>query len=223
MPPDPNAQFDQSLLDLIEHSPVGAVPRTTHHQDALKRLSATNQVYPDADHAEGYVTARSLARLPHFQANNLDALIAGQIAPEALESNGTIFDRYVRSLPAARQAAAEALRVNVAGRPPMHRAKVVGDAKVVAHDPVHTLFLVPGVGPKKGIPGNYLYGYLFQLPVSGSTGPGWTIHLHDSDHDAAIFNTASLAEALAKLQEVMESAPFHLVELEVLGFDLKKP
>ena len=215
MPQDPNAHFDQSVLDLIEHSPVGAVPRTTHHLDALKRLYATHQVYADADHVDGHVTARSLAKLPHFQAGNLEALIAGQIGPDALESNGKIFDRYVQSLPAPRRAAAENLRIMVAGRPPMHRAKVVGDTKVVAHDPVHSLFLVPGVGPKKGIPGNYLYGYLFQPHP-----PSWAIHLHDSDHDAAIFEAPDLPQALAKLQEVLESAPFNLTELDVLGFKL---
>jgi len=220
MPQNPNAQFDESLLDLIEHSPIGAVPRTTHHQDALKRLALANQVYPDADHADGYVTARSLARLPLFQANNLAELIAGRISAGALESNAKIFDRYVQSLPAARREAAEKLRSMVAGRPPMHRTKHVGDAKVVAQDPVHTLFLVPGVGPKKGIPGNYLYGYLFPEPAGAGSPGGWTIHLHDSEHDAAIFHAPDLAAAWAKFQEVEESAPFHLVELEVLGFQL---
>jgi hypothetical protein len=219
MPHDLNAEFDQSLLDLIEHSPVGAVPRTTHHQDGLKRLSATNQVYPDADHVDGYVTARSLARLPHFQAENLAALVAGQIQPEALESNGKIFDRYVQALPAPRREAAERLRMAVAGRPAHHRAKVVHETKVVAHDPVHTLFLLPGAGPKKGIPGNYLYGYLF--PANAEATSGWVIHLYDSDNDAAIFNAPDLAEAYAKLQEVLESAPFNLAELAVLGFALK--
>jgi hypothetical protein len=216
MPHDPNAHFDQTVLDLIEHSPVGAVPRTTHHQDALKRLYTTHQVYADADHGDGHVTARSLARLPLFHAGNLAELIAGKISPDALESNGKIYDRYMAALPAARRPAAENLRVMVAGRIPQHRAKVVGDTKVIAHDPVHTLFMVPGVGPKKGLPGNYLYGYVFQLPSGG-----WTIHLHDSDHDAAIFDAPDLAAALAKLQEVMESAPFNLTELDVLGFQLK--
>jgi hypothetical protein len=28
----------------------------------------------------------------------------------------------------------------------------------MAHDPIHTLFLVPGAGPNPGIPGNYLHG-----------------------------------------------------------------
>jgi len=215
---NPNAEFDQSLLDLIEHSPTGAVPRTTHHQDALKRLSSTGQVYPDADHVDGYVTARSLARLPHFQAQNLEALVAGQIPPESLESNGKIFDRYVQALPAPRREAAEKLREMVAGRTVHHRAKVIHDTKVVAHDPVHTLFLVPGAGPKKGIPGNYLYGYLFPAPSSAD---GWVIHLYDSDHDAAICNASDLSSAYAKLQEVLESAPFNLIELDVFGFALK--
>lgn len=218
MPHNPHVEFDQSLLDLIEHSPTGAVPRTTHHQDALQRLAATNQVYPDADHADGYVTARSLARLPHFQAVNLSELVAGQIPPESLEGNGKIFDRYVQSLPASRREGAEKLREMVAGRTVHHRAKVIHDTKVVAHDPVHTLFLVPGAGPKKGIPGNYLYGYLFPAP---SAADGWVIHLYDSDHDAAICHAPDLASAYAKMQEVLESAPFNLTELDVLGFALK--
>ncbi len=204
---------------MIEHSPVGAVPRTTHHQDALKRLSATNQVYPDADHLDGYVTVRSLARLPHFQAENLAALVSGQISPEALESNGKIFDRYVQSLPETRRAAAEKLRAEVAGRTVHHRPKVVHDTKVVAHDPVHTLFLVPGAGPKKGIPGNYLYGYLFPATIEPTS--GWLIHLFDSDHDAATISALDLASAYAQLLEVFESAPFNLTELAALGFALK--
>ena len=34
------------------------------------------------------------------------------------------------------------------------------------------------------------------------------------------FDTPKLPEALAKLQEVLASAPFHLNELEALGFKL---
>src|SRR5471032_3401906 len=104
MPHNPHAQFDESVLDLIEHSPIGAVPGTPSHRDALNRLHASHQVYADADHKDGHVTARSLARRPCFHARNLDALIAGAIDATALEPNAGIFDRYVASLPAERRA-----------------------------------------------------------------------------------------------------------------------
>ena len=67
---------------MIEHSPVGAVPFTPTYQDAMKRLYASHQVYADADHKNGHVTARSLAKKPHFQANTLESVIAGKIGPE---------------------------------------------------------------------------------------------------------------------------------------------
>ncbi|MSU23755.1 MAG: hypothetical protein EXS32_08030 [Opitutus sp.] len=216
MPQDPNAHFDQTVLDMIEHSPVGAVPVTPSYQDAIKRLYASHQAYPDADHKTGHVTARSLTKLPHFQANNLAALIAGQIAPEALETNAQIFDRYVQSLPAAYRARAESYRLTVAGRVAHHRAKHGGE---IAHDPMHTLFLVPGTGPHPGLPGNYLHGSAFQVNASGAAN-SWAVHLHDSDDGAAMCDAPSMAEVLAKLQEVLESAPFNLNELEALGFRL---
>ena len=56
---------------------------------------------------------------------------------------------------------AEALRLLVAGRPAHHRRH----GSVIAHDPVHTLFLVPGAGPNPGIPGNYLHGSVLELSV----------------------------------------------------------
>eukprot|EP01035_Chromulina_nebulosa_P044783 gene44783-60647_t len=164
MPQNPHAEFDQTVLEMIEHSPIGAVPFTPTYQEALKRLYATHQVYADADHKGGHVTARSLAQKTHFHASNLEDVIAGRSAAESLEPNGKIFDRYVQSLPAALRARAETFRLTVAGKVAHHRAKHVGDDKVVvAHDPIHTLFLVPGAGPNPGLPGNYLHGAAVQL------------------------------------------------------------
>ena len=220
MPQDPNAHFDQTVLDMIEHSPIGAVPMTPAYQDALKRLYASHQVYADADHKKGHVTARSLAKRPHFRASNLDALIAGKIGAEALEANGSIFDRYVQSLPAEARVRAESFRLTVAGKVAHHRAKLVGtDKVVVAHDPVHTLFLVPGAGPNPGLPGNYLHGAAVQLRAADDS--PWSVHVHDSDDGDALCEVATRAEALAKLNEVIESAPFMMDELEALGFTLK--
>jgi len=200
---------------MIEHSPVGAVPVTPAYQDAIKRLYASHQAYSDADHKDGHITARSLAKLPMFHASNLAELVAGTIAPEALETNNSIFDRYVRSLPAARHAKAESHRLTVAGKVAHHRAK---HGVVTAHDPIHTLVLVPGTGPHPGLPGNYLHGSAFQLRAEAAS--PWAIHLHDSDDGAARFDAADMAGALAKLQEVIESAPFNLNELEAIGFRL---
>jgi hypothetical protein len=220
MPQDPNAHFDQNVLDQIEHSPIGAVPFTPTYQDALKRLYASHQAYPHADHKNGHVTARSLAKLPHFQAKNLDELIAGRIRAEALEANGSIYDRYVQSLPAAVRARAETFRLSVAGKIAHHRAKHVGDDKVVvAHDPIHTLFLVPGTGPHPGLPGNYLHGAAVQRRATDDS--PWSVHVHDSDDGDAIFESATMAESLAKMVEVLECAPFNMNELEALGFTLK--
>jgi hypothetical protein len=214
---DPHAPFDQAVLDMIEHSPIGAVPNTPAYQDAIARLYASHQAYADADHKDGHVTARSLAKLPPFHANNLDGLIAGLIEPAALESNASIFERYVQSLPTARRAKAESFRTHVAGRPAHHRAKQIGGVKtVVAHDPIHTLFLVPGTGPHPGLPGNYLHGSVLQLNAGPAS--AWAVHIHDSDDGAALCDAPTMPEALAKLAEVLESAPFHMNELEALGF-----
>ena len=200
---------------MIEHSPIGAVPVTPAYQDALRRLYASHQAYPDADHKDGHVTARSLTKLPSFHAQNLAELIAGKIAPEALEPNNSIFDRYERSLPAARRSKAENHRLTVAGKVAHHRAK----QGVVAHDPIHTLFLVPGTGPHPGLPGNYLYGSAFQVGADTVAGP-WVVQLHDSDDGAALFDAPDMATALAKVQEALDSAPFNMNELEALGFRL---
>ena len=211
MPHDPNAQFDQAALDVIEHSPVGALPYTPAYRDALARLYASHQVYPSADHKGGHVTARSLRNLPSFFAENLDALVSGQ--DELLEPNASVFKRYVQSLPANLQGKAEALHATVAGRPALHRAK----HGVVVHDPVHSLFVVPGAGPHAGLPGNYLYGFLAQGGRGGVAG-GWSIHLHDSEDGAVLFHTDDVKDAIAKVHEVIESAPFSMQELEALGF-----
>ena len=213
---DPHAEFDHAALDKIELSPIGALPGTPAYQDALKRLYAAQQVYAHADHKGGHVTARSLARLPVFHASNLEAFIAGQITDDALESNASIYDRYVASLPAAHRAKAESQRLLVIGKAIHHHAKNDG---TVVHDPLHTLFLVPGAGPHPGLPGNYLHGSVFHVGPDESTG-SWVVHIHDSDDGASRFSAPTRAEALAKLQEVLASAPFHLNELEGLGFRL---
>lgn len=219
MPLDPNSQFDQTVLEMIEHSPIGAVPMTPAYQDALKRLYAAHQIYASADHKGGHVTARSLATAPSFHANNLDAVFAGQISADELESNASIFDRYLGSLPAGRRAKAETYRLQVAGRPAHHRAKhtAVGDA-VTVHDPVHTLFLVPGTGPHHGLPGNYLYGSALQ--VNSSADSKWLLQLHDCDDGACVCDAATVNDALKLLQDVVASAPFTMDELDALGFKM---
>lgn len=219
MPIDPHAAFDETVLDMIEHSPIGALPSTPTYQDALKRLYAAHKVYASADHKNGHVTARLLARLPAFQASNLPAFAAGQIGAEALEANAAIFDRYVASLPAALRERAAGHRLHVAGKPAHHRAKHRDDgAVVVARDPVHTLFLVPGTGRNPGLPGNYLFGSVLQLTAAADS--PWGVHVHDSDDGAAFFDGVSMAEAFGKLEEVVASAPFTMTELEALGFRL---
>ena len=213
MPHDPNEQFDHAVLDKIEQSPIGAVPGTPAYQDAIKRLYATHQAYADADHKDGHVTARSLTKLPSFHASNLEEVIQGRLNPEHLERNAGIFDRYVQSLPADRRVRAEARRIQVAGKPVHHRKH---DGTPV-HDLIHSLFLVPGAGPHPGLPGNYLYGSLYE---TGHVATPWAINVHDSDDGAAVFEAPDLAAALVKLQELLASAPFNMNELETLEFRL---
>lgn len=210
---DPNTEFDHAVLDKIEASPIGAVPGTPAYQDSLRRLYAAQQVYPSADHKGGHVTARSLISLPFFHANNLDAFIAGEINDEALEPNASIYDRYVQSLPLDLRSRAEAQRTMVIGKPILHRARHGVQA---VHDPLHTLFLVPGAGPHPGLPGNYLHGAVFH--VGDEATGNWVLHVHDREDGASLFGTPKLADALAKLEEVLASAPFHLNELDGLGF-----
>jgi len=214
MPHDPHAEFDQNVLEMIEHSPVGALPNTPSYQDALLRLSAAHQVYAHADYEGGHVTARSLAARPVFFADNLNAFATGQIDEHAIESNASIFTRYVQSLPTALRDKAESFRANVAVPPPRHRAKLA-----VTHDPLHTICLVPGTGRHHGLPGNYLHGSLLEMS-SDSAPPSWAIHLHDCDDGAAMLDAPTLAAAVAAVRDLLECAPFHLEELEALGFRL---
>lgn len=212
---DPQAQFDQTILDMIELSPIGAVPHTPSYQDALQRLYALHQVYASADHKGGHVTARSLTTVPCIHAENLSELLAGKITPEALEPNAAIFDRYVASLPAALRPSAETHRLTVAGKVAHHRAK---HGVVTVHDPINTLFLVPGAGPHPGLPGNYLYGAAFQLHATDDS--PWIVQLHDVEDGAVIFEAPTMAAALEKMQEAIDSAPFTMNELIDLGFRL---
>ena len=213
---DPHAQLDQTVLDKIELSPVGAVPHTPTYQDALRRLYATHQVYASADFKDGHVTVRSLTQAPLFYANNLDALVAGKIAPDALEANASIFSRYVQSLPAALRDKAEAQRLKVVGRAIQHR-KHQGAVDPSIHDPVNSIVLVPGTGAHPGLPGNYVYGSLHEIVHAGAAST-WSIDLHDAEDATSTFNATTLPEALTALQDVIASAPFHLSELESLGF-----
>lgn len=219
MPQDPHAHFDPTVLDLIEHSPTGVVPATPSYMDALKRLLVTHQVYASANHKGGYVTSRSLATAAVFHAQNLADVVAGRAEPAALENNFSIFERYVASLPVSLRERAAERRAAVAGKASQHRAKHVGEHVVLAHDPIHTLFLVPGTGPHPGLPGNYLFGSALQHHAeSNST---WAIHLHDSDDGLAICELPTMSAAWEKLQEVLVSAPFNMNELASLGFILK--
>lgn len=213
---DTLAQFDQTVLDLVEHSPVGAVPHTPAYQDALRRLRAAHQVYASADHKSGYVTVRSLAALPAFYAPQLEGFLAGTVDAEALESETSVFNRYVKSLPPAVQAKAEATRAAVVGRRIHHRPKHAGEA---VHDPLHALFLVPGSGLHPGLPGNYLYGAVAEL--ENATGGAWAIQVHDVEEGVASCEVATRAEALDRLRDVLASAPFLLSELGELGFEIR--
>ncbi|MBK8479184.1 MAG: hypothetical protein IPL39_23760 [Opitutaceae bacterium] len=209
--------FDQTVLDLIDHSPTGSVPRTPTHDESITRLLAAQQVYHSADFKDGFVTTRRLASQPHFVATGLADLAAHPDDPSQLEANGTVFDRYVASLPQAQRLRAEAFRLATAGRPVHHRPKAGG---VLVHDPIHSIFLVPGTGPKTGLPGNYLRGSLDELPAAGGQ-PRFRIQVLDSDTDAAVCELPTLAAALEHLHDLIESAPFHLSELEALGFELR--
>ena len=218
MSQDPNSQFDHAMLDMIERAPGGVVPLTPSYQDSLKRLYLSHQIYANADHKGGHVTARSLSEAPRFHAVNLDAFLAGAIDPEALEPNDAIFARYVAARPPARRARAEAFRLKVAGRPVHHRSKHAGGEKLpVVHDLLHSLFLLPGAGPHPGLPGNYLHGSVVEAESGAAHGP-WSLHIHDSDDGDAVVDAGSIQEAFGKLREVLDSAPFNMDELVALGF-----
>lgn len=213
---DPHAQVDQTVLDKIEQSPVGAVPHTPTYQDALRRLYASHQVYASADYKDGHVTVRSLASAPLFHAANLAELVAGKIAPEALEANDSIFSRYVQSLPESLRAKAEAQRLKVVGRA-IHHRKHQGVVDPSIHDPITSIVLVPGTGPHPGLPGNYVYGALLEVMHSGAAST-WSVQLHDAEDAISSLDAPTLAEALSALQDMIASAPFQLSELDALGF-----
>jgi hypothetical protein len=213
----PHTQTELTVLDMIENSPVGAVPHTPTYQDALRKLHATHQVYSSADFKDGHVTVRSLTKLPLFYANNLGALAAGQIDAGELESNDRIFDRYVQSLPEALRAKADGHRLRVVGKPIQHRKHHGPGEAPAVHDPVQSMFLVPGAGPHPGIAGNYLYGSLNEV-MQGNAPSTWTVRLHDGEDGSSAMEASALPEALTALQDVIASAPFELSELAALGF-----
>ncbi len=217
MSSDPNAQMDQTVLDLIENSPTGAVPHTPTYQDTLRRLHAAHQVYSSADYKDGHVTVRSLAAKPSFLAANLAALRSGEISPDALEPDADIFDRYMASLPAELRERAETFRAHCVARSIHHRKHAGTDNEPAIHDPVRSLFLVPGTGPRLGLPGNYLRGALVEHVTPGEPSR-WTVSLHDAEDDTASGAPLELTAALDQVEEVVASAPFELGELEALGF-----
>jgi len=214
MASNPHAQIDQTVLEMIEHSPTGAVPHTPAYQDALVRLRAAHQVYASADHKNGFVSVRSLAVQPSFYAQNLEAFLAGKVDVTALESEASIYSRYVKSLPAALQAGAEERRTAVVAKRTHHRVKHGGEA---VQDPAHTIFLIPGAGPNPGLSGNYLFGSVLQTTADAANG-AWALHVHDREDEAAVCAADSQVAAFEKLQEVLASAPFQIGELEALGF-----
>jgi len=217
MSSDPHALQDQTVLDLIEHSPTGSVPHTPTYQDTLRRLHAVHQVYSSADYKDGHVTVRSLAAKPSFMPANLEELCAGKISAEALESGASIYDRYVASLPAELHARAETFRACAVVGNVYHRKHHGAGEALETHDPVHGLFLVPGTGPRLGLPGNYLRGALVEIMVPGEPSR-WTVSLHDAEDSSAVVEALDLPTALDLLKEVAASAPFELSELDALGF-----
>ena len=216
MSQDLAAQLEQTVLEMIEHSPAGAVPHTPTYWDALGRLRASHQVYASADYKDGFVTVRSLAAKPAFYARNFEAFASGETAADGVETDASIYSRYVNSLPAALQARAEASRAAVVARKTQHRAR---HGVPAAQDPAHTLFLVPGTGPHPGLPGNYLHGSLYQKSVAPDG--AWGIYLHDAEDGAARCELPDRAAALERFREVLASAPFQLAELDALGFRIE--
>lgn len=217
MPHTPLTDFDHTVLDLIEHNPSGSVPRTPTYDDSLVRLYAAQQVYHNSDYKDCHVTARSLAKLPVFVAKGLLELAEHPDDHSNLEANAAVFERYLATLPAPLKARAEALRLTVAGKAIHHRPKAGG---LLVRDPLHSLFLLPGAGPQPGLPGNYLRGSVDEIQDEAQQ-TVWRIQIMDSDNDASVCLLPSLPEALARLQELLDSIPFHLSELEALGFELR--
>jgi hypothetical protein len=81
------------------------------------------------------------------------------------------------------------------------------------------LFLVPGTGPHPGLPGNYLYGSLYQ--AGSAAGGAWGIYLHDAEDGLARCELPDQASAVERFREVIASAPFQLAELDALGFHIE--
>jgi hypothetical protein len=214
MPLSNDPSLDQEVLDMIERSPTGSVPRTPTFDDAVARLRASQQIFSSADHKDCHVTARSLAKLPVFCAKNLKEFLAADQAGIELEPNNSIYDRYLQSLSPAVRQRAEGFRLIIAGRPVHHRIKT-GQGR----DPLHSIFLIPGGGPHVGYPGNYLHGLISEKPDASQTNR-CSITICDAEHDTASFEASSVKEAAEKLDEVLESIPFHLTELEALGFSI---
>ncbi len=215
MAQSPQIAFEGAVLDQIERSPNGNLPLTPAYQDALQHLKAHHQVYPSADYPGGWVTARSLTASPAFAAANLAAW-AAQTAPVlALEENASIFARYLASLAPQLRPKAEAYRLKAVGKPIHHRK---GHGTV--HDPVHSLLLVPGLGLHPGLPGNYLFGWLAEVPQQGGSSH-WAIDLHDNDDGGAWVEFSTLAEAVAKWEELVLSAPFSFAEAGDLGLTIR--
>lgn len=211
----PAAQMEQTVLEMIEHSPTGAVPRTPTYRDALARLLAAHQVYPSADYKDGYATVRSLASAPAFLAANFEGFAAGAVPAEELEPDAGVFARYVAARPEGLRAKAEAARAAVVAKKAQHRAR----HGVAAQEPAHTLFLVPGTGPHPGLPGNYLYGSLYQKSTAADG--AWGIYLHDAEDGAARCELPTRAAAIERFREMLASAPFQLAELDALGFHVE--
>jgi hypothetical protein len=81
----------------------------------------------------------------------------------------------------------------VIGKAVHHRAK---HGQAIPHDPLHTLFLVPGAGPHPGLPGNYLHGAVFH--VGDEATGSWVIHVHDADDGASLYSHAEASGRAGK-------------------------
>lgn len=205
--------FDQTVLGLIEQTTNGVVPRTPSYDESTTRLRAAGQIYANSDFPGGFVTARSLARLPLFAAANLEACVNcgdGSVTPEP---NLAVFERYLQSLRPELRARAETFRVPLAGHPVHHRAK--GGA-APSREPLNLLFFIPGGSKHRTLPGNYLHGFLKE----GVAGAPWELRVADAERGTARLTAATREEAFGKYAELTASVPFLLGELEALGFSL---
>jgi len=199
---------------MIEHSPSGRAEHSIvpgFPETPLCLAQGLRRRGPQGRH----VTARSLAARQNFHAANLDALIAGTIGPEALETNFSIFDRYVGSLPLDRRARAEGFRTKVPAGPSCTGPNM--RQREASHRPRSHAHPFPRSRDRPAS------GASRQLPVwlrdgggAGSAPASWAIQIHDNDDGAAVFNAPGMEAALSKLQEVLDSAPFNMNELGAL-------